>query len=369
MQTKKKVNGRSSRELASPKASRQQKGAKSTQFQANKATDLITSSARKQKSGVSRLNQNGNYVGYTDLDSRFQVDDDASIECMEQNTEQGKSTLMVDNKVIIELLKRVSNFNIQLVFSSGVYHISPLSCSSNSLAYRYSVADAGCVPSVDSDTCFSIQNGILGYSQEHVSTEVEEVDYEELDHFDPYFFMKNLPDLSAVIPSFRPVLLPRQTRSRPSTTLVLDLDETLVHSMLEPCQNADFTFQVNFNQEKHTVYVRCRPYLREFMERVSALFEVVIFTASQSIYAEQLLNVLDPKRKIFRHRVFRESCVCVDGNYLKDLSILGRDLSRVIIVDNSPQVDNGVPIESWFDDPSDKELLLLLPFLELSWSG
>lgn len=167
-----------------------------------------------------------------------------------------------------------------------------------------------------------------------------------------------------------------------------------MHSTLEPCVDADFTFPVNFNLQEHTVYVRCRPYLRDFMEAVARHFEIIIFTASQSIYAEQLLNVLDPKRKIFRHRVFRESCVFVDGNYLKDLSVLGRDLARVIIVDNSPQVtatiflifswlklevfyidvfyfqafgfqvDNGIPIESWFDDRSDKELLLLLPFLE-----
>ncbi|KAK9276107.1 hypothetical protein L1049_005638 [Liquidambar formosana] len=209
------------------------------------------------------------------------------------------------------------------------------------------------------------------HGQDSMSTDVcvEDDDCEEFDDFDPYLFIKNLPDLSLVVPTFRPMLLPKQTRSCPPTTLVLDLDETLVHSTLEPCDDADFTFPVNFNLKEHTVYVRCRPYLKDFMERVASLFEIIIFTASQSIYAEQLLNVLDPKRKVFRHRVYRESCVFVEGNYLKDLSILGRDLARVIIIDNSPQafgfqVDNGIPIESWFDDRSDQELLQLLPFLE-----
>ena len=111
-----------------------------------------------------------------------------------------------------------------------------------------------------------------------------------------------------------------------------------MHSSLEPCHDADFTFPVHFNLREHTIYVRCRPYLKDFMERVAGLFEIIIFTASQSIYAEQLLNILDPKRRLFRHRVYRESCVYVDGNYLKDLSILGRDLAHVIIIDNSPQV-------------------------------
>lgn len=192
---------------------------------------------------------------------------------------------------------------------------------------------------------------------------------DEIDDFDPYLFIKNLPDLSEVVSSFRPMLLPKQTRRCPPITLVLDLDETLVHSTLEHCDDADFTFPVHFNLKEHTVYVRCRPHLQLFMDRVADMFEIIVFTASQSVYAEQLLNVLDPKRKLIRHRVYRESCVFVEGNYLKDLTILGRDLAQVAIIDNSPQafgfqVDNGIPIESWFDDRSDSALIALLPFLE-----
>ena len=69
-----------------------------------------------------------------------------------------------------------------------------------------------------------------------------------------------------------------------------------VHSTLDGNDASDFKFTVKFNSREHSVAVRQRPFLFEFLERVAQLFEVVVFTASQKVYAEQLLNILDPKR-------------------------------------------------------------------------
>ena len=141
-----------------------------------------------------------------------------------------------------------------------------------------------------------------------------------------------------------------------------------MHCTVEPIEKPDLVFPVSFNGTMYDVYVRKRPYLDYFLETVSRSFEVVVFTASQKVYADVLLDLLDPEHKYVKHRLFREACLLVQGNYLKDLSVLGRDLTRTVLVDNSPhaygyQIDNGIPIESWFDDDSDTELLKLLGFL------
>eukprot|EP00736_Rhodelphis_marinus_P009724 Rmarinus@m.1488 len=163
------------------------------------------------------------------------------------------------------------------------------------------------------------------------------------------------------------VLLPRKNCKRP--TLVLDLDETLVHCTTGYMDNPEFRFSVELHGTVYTVSVKKRPYCEHFLTRVSQLFEVVVFTASQKVYADRLLDIMDPKRKWIHHRLFRDSCLCVNGSYIKDLHSLGRDLANTFIVDNSPlafafHLDNGVPIESFFEDTSDRELLNMLPFIE-----
>jgi len=121
------------------------------------------------------------------------------------------------------------------------------------------------------------------------------------------------------------------------------------------------------------VFCRVRPHLEEFLRVASKMYEIVVFTASQEHYANKVLDIIDPMGYI-QHRLFQQHCTCINGTFVKDLSLLGRPLHRTVIIDNSLlsfafQPMNGVPCDDWFGDHTDDELLQLIPMLQLLFSA
>jgi len=127
------------------------------------------------------------------------------------------------------------------------------------------------------------------------------------------------------------------------------------------------SFPLQIEDVVHFVYVIKRPGVDEFLVEMAKEYEIVVYTASLNKYADPLLDLLDPHKTI-RARLFRESCVYFEGSYVKDLSLLNRDLSQTIIVDNSAasyifHPENAIDCSSFIDDPSDRELNQIGNFL------
>ena len=130
---------------------------------------------------------------------------------------------------------------------------------------------------------------------------------------------------------------------------------------------------------------------------MSLYFEIIIFTAAAKDYADFILDIIETRAKLFiksklkseeektkiqenykpliSHRLYRHNCHLDDGVYVKDLSLLGRDLNKTIIVDNikdnfERQPDNGIEILTWIGEENDRELQKLGVFLKsLSKNG
>lgn len=162
------------------------------------------------------------------------------------------------------------------------------------------------------------------------------------DDEDPYFILQPLRT-ECFLPS-------KQTIDK-LYTLVLDLDETLVH----------------FEESTDGGQFLVRPYAQEFLAKMKDHFEVVIFTAAVKDYADWILDRIDLTKAV-SHRLYRHHTSLQNGVYMKDLSKLGRDLSRTIIIDNNAenfqlQPDNGIYIKTWHDDPHDIALKQLAKLL------
>ena len=176
------------------------------------------------------------------------------------------------------------------------------------------------------------------------------------------------PKVANILPD-----MDEKTRAQKKFTLVLDLDETLIH--------------FESSQKKF----KLRPGCLMFLKEMSTLFEIVIFTAASQDYADFILNIVEKRlkegggsdgdnqqapilpsndsNKYIDHRLYRHHCQLDDGVFVKDLSLLGRDLSKTIIVDNirdnfERQPENGIEIMTWIGNPEDRELHKLGQFFK-----
>mmetsp|Transcript_14247 Transcript_14247/g.21532 ORF Transcript_14247/g.21532 Transcript_14247/m.21532 type:complete len:313 (-) Transcript_14247:14-952(-) len=169
-------------------------------------------------------------------------------------------------------------------------------------------------------------------------------------------------------------------------TLILDLDETLIHTSLKPTKYGK-NIILEFYEEKDIIRfnVSVRPHLHTFLNTIQQWYKVVVFTAGTKDYADAVIDQIDPSG-IIEERYYRDSCdgrkIRLDPNssraltdtnkqvYLKNIAKIQPDLSQCILVDNNPysvitQINNGIICKSWFGNKrNDCELLNILPLLE-----
>lgn len=205
-------------------------------------------------------------------------------------------------------------------------------------------------------------------------------------------------------PSYTMWTTGRNASKVPQKTLVLDLDETLIHSlakggrmssghMVEVKLATPMSAPVAPGEPPATLgpqhpilyYVHKRPHCDEFLRKICKWYKLVVFTASVQEYADPVIDWLEQERKYFQARYYRQHCTLRNGAYIKDLSSVEPDLSKVMILDNSPmsyifhegesitvvcitflsiRTDNAIPIKGWISDPTDHGLLNLIPMLE-----
>ena len=211
-----------------------------------------------------------------------------------------------------------------------------------------------------------LRNILLNYKTElsplinSLLKKIEQKNYEEINDFFREYILRiekktqniniNSQNLEFVPVNPPYILTPR---IKPYT-LVLGLDETLVNFQ-----------QINYTQG----VLKLRPFLIEFLESVSQYYELILFTTETEYYAEPIIKAIEQKNNYFDYIFYKENCIIVGNDYVKDLTRIGRPLDSTIIVDNMPQYfrfqkENGIIIKSfWAQDPNDRALYDLIPIL------
>ena len=170
-----------------------------------------------------------------------------------------------------------------------------------------------------------------------------------------------------------PFLPPIKNNENFILTIVLDLDRTLIYSELEESEEeeeeCDEEEEEKNKQNPDNENIILRPGLYQFLENLMNLkCELIIFTSSAKQRADIIIDKIEKNEKYFNQRLYREHCSLMGAAYVKDISKLGRDLSKTIIIDNDLgcfylQQENGILIKTFSGKQTDKYLMNLYAIL------
>ena len=190
--------------------------------------------------------------------------------------------------------------------------------------------------------------------------EVAENDIKEIKNKN-YLNPDNEDNSFLLYPCVKVPFLPKEKINSYALTVVLDLDETLI--AFEKDENEDNEDE-EYEEKEDIKKMIIRPGLYEFLDGLTKLnCELVLFTSSNRNYADNYINEIEKSKKYFKKILYRENCVLIGSAYVKDLSKLGRDLSKVIIVDNDLacfylQQENGILIKPFLGNKDEKDKTL-----------
>ena len=161
----------------------------------------------------------------------------------------------------------------------------------------------------------------------------------------------------------RKVQLKKVDKKLTNKTLILDLDDTLVHTLNEKKTysqkdlnlleiNSAFYIDPKKGLKSPVKYI-IRPYALSFLQNIFPFYEIILFTASDQSYADSIIDKLDPEKNLIDHRLYRQHCIPIKNQHIKNLKILeNRDLKNIIIVDNliisfKDNFDNGIYVPTF----------------------
>ena len=176
------------------------------------------------------------------------------------------------------------------------------------------------------------------------------------------------PSQTAQQADFRPELPVQFLKSEEPTsklTLVFELDEVLALASVFPVTHTTSEVQYTSPEGFFKFFVAFRPGLMDFFAFVKQHFELVLFTSATQEYAEACLQKLDPT--LFERRFYRSDCEAKGKTFVKNLKVLNRPLSQVILLETfstrpSTAEDNILRVKPWNGDPDDRTLLYLMYF-------